>query len=141
MVWGAISFNGKLDLNGIEEKMDTIYYTQILETALLLIAKIFVGEGWILQQGNGAVHTSRHTNDFLDSHDIATSGWPAKLPDLNLIANGWCCLARGVYQNERQFQNAPARKEAIMNEWNSIKTNIFSTGTSLFHLIGCCHSK
>lgn len=121
MVWGAISFNGKLDLVGNEGKMNSEYYTQVLENVLLPIADTVVGEDWILQQDNAAVHTSRHTTDFLDTYDIDTLTWPAKSPDLNIIENLWGVLARGVYRNGRQFDNVPDLQDAIMDEWNKIK--------------------
>ena len=43
--------------------------------------------------------------------------WPARSPDLNPIENCWGSLARLVYANGRQFQNAQQLSDAVVHSW------------------------
>lgn len=38
MVWAAISFNGQLELVGIDEKMDSHYNVEVLRSCVILAA-------------------------------------------------------------------------------------------------------
>lgn len=48
MVCGATAFNGKSEMVGFEAKMDSKYYTEVLENALPPNADSVVGEDWKL---------------------------------------------------------------------------------------------
>ena len=43
--------------------------------------------------------------------------WPSRSPDLNPIENLWGWLARRVYRNGRQFNDADQLFAAIQQEW------------------------
>lgn len=127
MVWGSISYQGKVDLVGIDGKMDSEYYVNVLQTVLLPVCNKLLAEDWILQQDNAAVHTSQRTNDFLDVYDVDVLPWPAKSPDLNIIENVWGRMARDVYKNGRQFENVVDLQDAIMEAWNDIDLSYIRT--------------
>lgn len=46
---GATDFYTTLDAVGMKGKTDFSYYTQIFETALLLVASTFPRKSWVLQ--------------------------------------------------------------------------------------------
>lgn len=120
MVWGAICFNGKLDLVGIDGKMDSNYYVEVLQSVLIPSADALLGDEWVFQQDNAAVHSSHVTREFLEANDVEVLDWPAKSPDLNIIENMWGQLVRVVYASGRQYNNVCDLQDAIMAAWNSI---------------------
>lgn len=55
MLWGTISYQDKVDSDGIERRVDSKYIINVLES-ILRVANTVLGEDWILQQGNAVVH-------------------------------------------------------------------------------------
>lgn len=127
MVWGAISYKGTLELEGIDGNMDSEYYCEVLRVGLLPVADDVLGDNWILVQDGASVHTSNHTADWLDANDVSVIDWPAKSPDLNIIENVWGILARKVYKDGRQFETIHELQDAIHIAWSQIDRKYIKT--------------
>lgn len=67
-MWRSVVFNdqnpfsGAIDLVGIDENMDSVYYFQVLQNCLVEKNGINIGEDRILQQDN-AVNSSIYTKE------------------------------------------------------------------------------
>lgn len=105
MVRIAILYTKIIYMIGINGKMDSEYYTQVLKTVFLPVANSPLSIERVLKKRNEAFHTSRHTLDFSELHDINFTDCQAKSPDFNITENIWGYLAREVYNNERQIKN------------------------------------
>ena len=61
--------------------------------------KSIYDDGWLLQQDNMSLHTSKKTRHFLKNKAIALLGLPSKSLDLNVIGNCWHIPAQHIYVN------------------------------------------
>lgn len=102
MCWREILYRGALNLVGFEGNMDSRYYFNIVQDCLIDENSSLVGEDWILQKDNAAVHTFNYTKEWLKDSDVNIVDCPFKIPDLNIIENIWRILARKVYQDRRK---------------------------------------
>lgn len=106
MIWGAISFNGTIDLTLMRGRQTAESYVELLNDQKTRITEVMGHPNWIFQQDNAPIHTARHVKNWFVANNITTLDWPALSPDLNLIENVWGWLTRRVYENGRQFDNA-----------------------------------
>ena len=102
-------------------------YTDLLEDVLIPFLDDTMDENAIFQQDNASIHISTHTKSWFRAHSINVLDWPACNPDMNPIENLWGILARRVYANGRQFGNAEALKQEIVNEWRKIDQDTLKT--------------
>lgn len=70
MVWDAICFNGNLNFVGIDGKMDSKYYVEVLQFIHIPSADALLGEEWVFQQDSAAVNSSHLTWEFLEANDV-----------------------------------------------------------------------
>lgn len=124
MTWAAFSYSGKTPICYISTRMNSVNYTDLLESELIPFMDDFMGADSIFQQDNASIHASKHTKEWLVDHDIISLDWPPCSPDLNPIENLWGILARKVYQNGRQFSNVSALKVEIHNCWREISVEL-----------------
>ncbi len=124
MFWGAFGFNGKTDLAVVPTKCDSIGYQNVLKSHLLSQGQKVGGRGWIFQQDNAPIHSSRSTKDFLASKNVRLLPWPARSPDLNPIENLWGELARRVYTHGKQYSSVTELQESVIREWNNIPLDV-----------------
>lgn len=61
MVWAATSYHGRLSIVGIERNMDSKYYCDVLEEALISKVSEVYGDVWTLDQDNATVHSPELT--------------------------------------------------------------------------------
>lgn len=123
MVWGAVSYQGKLRLKFIDPgvKINSSYYQhEILEAHLLPEASRLYPDGtWWFQQDSAPAHGSKSTEGWLRNHCpnfITKEQWPPSSPDSNPLDYGiWGILEGEV--NATQHRNLESMKRAIIREW------------------------
>jgi hypothetical protein len=120
MIWGAFRATKCLPIEFCSGKMNSLDYQGILGEYLLPEISASPNAKFVFQQDNAAIHTSRSTKLWLESHQIRVLPWPALSPDLNPIENLWGLLVRKIYSHGRQFRTISDLKTMIVNEWNSI---------------------
>ena len=123
----------------IGTKTNSNMYTDLLEDVLISFLDDNMDENAIFQQDNASIHILTHTKSWFRAHNINVFDWPACSPDVNPIKNLWGILAHRVYANGRQFGNAEAFKQEIVNEWckidlDTLKTLIDSMPDRIFFL-------
>ena len=124
MFWGDFSWKCTTSPGEISTRIDSQGYTDILEEKLLPCASKIAGRGWIFQQDNAAIHTSKHTNGWFNRKKMRMLGWPAKSPDLNPIENFWGIMARQVYGHGRQYNTKSELISAIIHAWNNLSLDL-----------------
>lgn len=117
-------------------------YVKVLEEHILPLFVLFPDNGFIFQQDNASIHTSRETMDWLKQYGIEVLEWPACSPDLNPIENLWEYLVKVIYAENRQYQSVNELKTAILTAWNNIPQEIIqnlinSMPNRIFQVIQC----
>lgn len=64
MVWRAIRQKEKINLVGIDGKMDSEYYIVVLSDSLIPTADALLCEARVFQQDNAAIHPFSYTKSF-----------------------------------------------------------------------------
>lgn len=96
----------------------------MLEISLVEHAESLLGESFIFQQDNAAIHNSRVTREWLAAKNIEVLKCPACSPDLKPIEKLWGIILRQVYRNGKQFQTTEDLKQRIWDVWNDISPEI-----------------
>ena len=120
MIWGAVSYYGTVEVEGVKGTMDARGYCELLEKTLLPAAADVLGENWTLMHDGASVHRANYTKNFLEEKNVKALDWPAKSPDLNVIENVWGQMARRVYAEGRHFESLSELGEAIGEAWDAI---------------------
>ena len=120
MLWGCFSSKGPGQLVRIHGIMDSIKYQQILNQNLTASArKLKLSRGWIFQQDNEPMHTSKSTQKWFTDHRIKVL--PLSSHGIYPIENLWHELKRRVHKcgpwNLERF---------CMEEWSPIPCRVFS---------------
>lgn len=148
MVWAGIGFKNRTKIEFCSKNMNSEEYQDILKKHILNKGGNLAGPGWIFQQDNASIHSSKSTKQWFVTKKIRVLGWPAKSPDLNIIENLWGTLSRKVYAEGRQYQTVEELKSAIVKHWGEITKeevhNLYqSLESRIFELItkhgGCTH--
>lgn len=118
MMWGCFIGNrlGPLVMTPTG-RMNSEKYTEFLENSFLSFWD-HLDYGTILAQDNAPIHTSKHTKDWLQEHDINCIEWPAQSPDLNPIENVWAILKTAV--EARSPSNIDELLQVLKKEWEKI---------------------
>lgn len=148
MVWAAIGHQKKTEIVFGTKHMDSLEYQGIISQEIIGKGQSLAGRGWIFQQDNASIHSSRSTKQFFVDNKVRLLAWPAKSPDLNIIENLWGTLSRKVYAEGKQYDNIDRLKGAIIQCWKSISQtqvqNLYdSIPDRIFEVItkngGCTH--
>lgn len=104
MIWDAVTFQGIMELQIIQERQTTAGYDSMLERAfLLIVGPRLYGNNSIFQQCNAVIHNACRRKDIFLANNVifwTSSGFPR--PDHSENICGW--MAREVCRNGYQFQ-------------------------------------
>uniref|UniRef100_A0A3Q3WNT3 Tc1-like transposase DDE domain-containing protein n=1 Tax=Mola mola TaxID=94237 RepID=A0A3Q3WNT3_MOLML len=77
MIWGALSFNGTMALQVVQERLRAAGSVEMVQRASLLTeGPCLCSNDRVLQQDNTAVHDARLTKDFFQEHNVALLDHP-----------------------------------------------------------------
>ncbi len=83
MIWGAFSFNGKMELQIVQGRQTAAGYVVMLQRASLLTkGPRLCGNGSVFLQNNAAVHNNRPMKGLFQENNVALLDHPACSPDL-----------------------------------------------------------
>lgn len=124
MVWGAISQRGKLHLQILKGKIDSLVFSKFLEEDGLPMIRQNHGRTFCLQLDNAPAH-KKHTTSLLENKKIRTLDWPPQSPDLNPIEQVWLWMATKL--KGKTFNNLQELEEDVFALWEEIpQETIFS---------------
>ena len=111
MVWGGVSFHGRSALHFFDSSVDSEEYQNAVQEAMLgcLWDKEWMGcdpgVPYVFQQDGARCHTSKSTEDWLETHlpehwtFTPKGGWSPNSPDLSIIENIWAMLQDRVVED------------------------------------------
>lgn len=111
----------------IEGTLDSAYYFNVLDQALIANAIQRFGDVWTFVQDNASVHSSHYTKSWLVAKDVHVLYWPAKSPDLYIIENLWKAIARKIYAHGLQYSNVGDLSVSIQIAWDNISNMCIKT--------------
>lgn len=114
MVWGAALSTGEIIIQRLEGSVNSRIYTEMLDSNVtpFLISRFGEG-GFIFQQDNCSIHTSKETKNYLNTKNFNLLEWVAHSPDLNIQENIWSIISEKVYESRQYFS-----KDSL---WQSIQ--------------------
>ncbi|CAG9565363.1 unnamed protein product [Danaus chrysippus] len=122
MIWGCMAADGVGEMVLCEGRMNSVKYTEVLETALATsITQIFGDtntDGLKFQQDNATCHKSAHTMKWFAENHIDLLDWPPQSPDLNPIEHIWSILKKNIRRHS--ISNKQALLAALQQEWKNI---------------------
>jgi len=65
MIWGAVSYYGTVEVEGVKGTMDARGYCELLEKTLLPAAAEVLGENWTFMHDGASVHRKNHGKTIL----------------------------------------------------------------------------
>ena len=87
MVWGGFADNASTDFGPVSTRLNSLGYTDLMQTNLLPKGREPGGRGWVFQQDNASIHTSNYSKNWLKRKGITVFDWLAKSPDLISMEN------------------------------------------------------
>jgi ribosomal protein S14 len=121
MVWGGISWRGKLELIRLEGKVDAARYKSILVAGCENANRLFGGDDWLWQQDGAPTHTAAANQQHLLENGInfiTKSEWPPNSPDINVIENLWAIISNNIAPRHAKTKDELWR--FIQEEWKAI---------------------
>lgn len=120
MVWGAISYNGPVDLVVIQGRQNSKSYISLLENEKCKFRSITGDKNFVFQHDNASIHRAHDVREWFRQHNIDVLDWPSLSPDLNIVENVWGWLSREVYKNGKQYNNKQELENGIQKCWSKL---------------------
>ncbi|CAF3513559.1 unnamed protein product [Rotaria socialis] len=130
MVWGAVSYNGKILLKFVEQgvKINAKHYQNEVLTSTLIpnISTLCSDNQWIFQQDSAPAHKTKSTQQWLVENCpdfISSKEWPPSSPDLNPLDFS----IRGTLEaivNAKPHRSLESLKRMLIREWNRLQMDI-----------------
>jgi transposase len=117
-VWGAISYDGIVSLEFLNENVTSNSYKELLERRLSPLLSQFEAGDLIFQQDGAPAHTSGLVTTYLHSKKITVLPWPPQSPDLNLIENVWRNMKNRLKAN---YDTEMELRASVLQEWEGLK--------------------
>lgn len=136
MVWVEISVRGTTNLVIINNNVDTVKYSKVLESALIAFICAKYGghdDGVVFQHDGGPSQNTNFTKMWLISAGVIIMEWSACSQDLNAVENAWGWLGNEMYKGQLQFNNVGYLVEALTiylgqnSEETGEETSMFSS--------------
>ena len=90
MVWGGISYKGKLGLAEVKGRLTSDAYIKLLNNNLIPQAnELYKDKNWLFQQDNAPAHTGKKVVEWFKDKKINLIKHPAISPDMNPIESIW----------------------------------------------------
>ena len=122
-IWAAIHYNGKCELQILNENVNGESYRRLMEDVALPYARGVFGENFVWQHDNAPAHKSRVVRQLLEQEDVNVLPWPACSPDCNPIENCWDQLKRAVHSRNPRPTNLAELAAFLQEEWRNIDVN------------------
>ena len=123
-VWGAMSWFGFTPLFRITGNLNSGKYIDILRDNLVNNNYLLSNRpGFIYQNDNSPIHTSRNVKLFFQQNRIDTLEWPAFSPDINCIENVWGLMKSKLQKIKPHPNNINQLWDHINRIWNEIMTD------------------
>lgn len=121
MVWGGISYDGRIDLHVIRNGSLTAvrYRDEILHQHVRPYAGA-IGPNFVLMDDNAPPHRGRIVQQYLETEGIERMDWPARSPDLNPIEHAWDMLQRRISRRIRKPETRDQLANMLIEEWRQI---------------------
>ena len=116
MVWAGIGYFGKTSIKFIDERMNSVWYLNLIKEQINNHAERISGPDYIFQQNNAPVHTSRLVQSYFNESNISILLWPGLHAPRTLILLKIAELVHGVFANGKQYQHVQELKNAIVRE-------------------------
>lgn len=120
MVWVAISYTSKINLAGIDGKIDSEHLINVSQNCTIANENRLMGEEYAFQPSSASVQTFAVTKQILENSNTCILDWTGSSPDLNIIENVWGQLSRNVCAVGCKFDKVSDLQDNIINAWESI---------------------
>ncbi|CAH2100518.1 unnamed protein product [Euphydryas editha] len=120
MVWGAISYNGPIDLVVIQGRQNSRSYINLLKKEICKFSSATDDKSFIFQHDNASIHRAHDVRQWFQQNNINVLDWPSLSPDLNIIENVWGWLSRELYKNGKQYNNKQDLEKGIKKCWSKL---------------------
>lgn len=122
MVWAGFSAVGKTEIAFLNGRQNSECYIKTRHEYLLPFIAANHDEGYIYQQDNASIYTSKRTKDWMDGVNLALMDWPALSPDSNPMENLWAMMVREIYKDFKVYDNVSELKLAIKAAWDKLSS-------------------
>lgn len=128
MVWGGISWVGRIDLQIVQNGTLTglRYGDDIIDVHVRPYAGA-IGDAFLLTDDNARPYRARVVQQYLEDETIERLDWPARSTDLNPIEHVWNMLQVALSRRPVQPRSLEHLGNALVAEWNNLPQSTIQT--------------